>query len=150
MSAHDDHLDPDKHLWPVELPEWWTDMEDNCKAILKNYGAQHWGEVYRQVYKYTDCGATLGLLCSGQDKPAYNSELARYLADAPVIQLHVSSIVEGCDAETPTVLVDMTKPKALERLRAALTLTEESARALWDEQRMHLHSSLKHKRKDRK
>ena len=149
MSTHDDYLDPDQHLWPVELPDWWPDMEENCTAILKHYGALHWGEVYRQIYKGTVCGPTLGLACAGQDKPVFNAELRRYLADAPVVQLHVSSIVEGSDEETTPILVDLTKPGALERLRQAIAATDKTATDLYNAEFGDLRISRRNKFKRR-
>ena len=133
MSAHDDYLDPDKHLWNDEPPEWWDTMEQNCKEILSEFDCKNWGELYRIVYKYTDCGPSLGIICSYQDKPVYCDELYRFDKTQPVLQIYVSSIVEGLDICTSTHVVDMKIPGANERLMDAIEAVNNEAIELWNE-----------------
>lgn len=135
-SIHNDYLDPDKHLWPEEEPEWWGDMEANCAEFMAEFSSSTgtWFDFYRPVYKYTDCGPSVGVLVHGSESPVYCDELRGVKSDAPVLQVHVSSIVEGSDAVTETYVIDMTKPGALARFWDALEAVNKEACELWEEE----------------
>lgn len=133
MSAHDDYLDPDIHLWPPEPPDWWCDMENNCRDILKEFGAANWGDVYKSIYDDTDCGPSVGIICNEEEKPSYCEDLYRYNPDHPVVSIFVSSIVEGVERTTDTVVVDMKTPGALARLHEAVEKVDKEAKEIWNE-----------------
>lgn len=132
-SMHNDHLDPDKWNSQEEPPEWWDEMEANCAEFMAEFSSKTWYDFYRPVYKGTDCGPTVGVLVHGSDKPVYCDDLRKVKCDDPVVQVYVSSIVEGSEAVTETHVIDMTIPGALERFWAALESVDEEATQLWNE-----------------
>jgi len=85
MSAHDDYLDPDYHLWEPEEPEGY---EEAWQFMNELYGLpddnKDNSKIERGVYKYTDCGAWISFREDG---------------------IELGSIVEGCDFEVPPVSI---------------------------------------------
>lgn len=131
-SMHNDYLDPDRHA-PPEPPEWWDVMEENCREFMAQFSSTDWYGFYRPVYKGTDCGPTVGVRVYGADSPVYCDDLRKVPADAPVLQVHVSSIVEGSNAVTETHVIDMKVEGALKRFWEALESVNAEACDLWDE-----------------
>ena len=127
------HLDPDLHLWEAETPEWWDTMEANCKKLLSDLSCKNWGELYRSIYKNTPCGPSIGILCSGADDFAYNSDLYNFWADSPVIKISVSSIVEGSEAEVPARIIDFRKDDSIELFWKAVEEVDAEASQLGEE-----------------
>ena len=110
-------------------------------AVLQNYGCDHVGDLNRMVYKYTDCGASLGaLVYAGDDNPGnwvYGSDLRELPADAFICALSLSSIVEGVDQCTDTHIVDLFSENfanpayALDAYQKALQAVETEATEIW-------------------
>jgi hypothetical protein len=133
MSAHDDYLDPDRWNSQEEAPEWWDIMEENCRLFLAEFSSKTWFDFYQTIYKRTDCGPSIGVMCHGADGPAYCSELKNYDASHPVVHVYVSSIVEGSEAVTDTHVIDMKVEGALARFWKALEAVNKEAGELWEE-----------------
>ncbi len=85
MGIQDDYLDPDRHLWPAEEPEGYTEAWDYLNDLYgRDEGSRDEGSIKRGVYKYTDCGAwiqfnedgvTLGSIVEGSDFGADSIDL---------------------------------------------------------------------------
>lgn len=135
MSAHDDHLDPDLHLWPAEPPEWIDTAEANRDEIFAGYSAASWGDLYLNLYKYSECGMTVGVQPEGGDanKRVYGNALLDLHKDTPVSAIYLSSIIEGVERMTDTQTVDLKSPDALTRFKAAEEAVEEEAKSIWNE-----------------
>ena len=94
------------------------------------------GELYRTVYKYTACGPSLGVrLTTGETY--YCSDLYEISIDAvrsgevAIVEVYISSIVEGVDGETGTeVLCPGATP---DQFWAAVQRIDEEADAIWKE-----------------
>lgn len=111
-----------------------TTRKLNGWAILKEFDAKHWGDVYRALYKGTGCGVTIGASFAGLTKPVYNGALSQHGPDSEVIALYVSSIVEGCEETTSTRTINLDEPgDAVARLYQACTEVEKEAAAIWNE-----------------
>ena len=132
-SNHNDYLDPDRWDSQEEPPEWWDVMEENCRLFLSEFSSKTWFDFYRVIYKDTSCGPSIGVLCAGSDKPVYCDNLRDYDADQPVVQVYVSSIVEGSESGTETHVIDMKVEGALARFLAALEAVDKEAGELWEE-----------------
>ena len=85
MSMQDDYFDPDRHLWPPEEPEEYTEAWEFLNAAY-NYDKSNRREwsIKHGVYRYTDCGAwikfndrgiKLGSIVEGSDCGADDIEL---------------------------------------------------------------------------
>ena len=135
MSAHDNYLDPDLHLLPAEPPEWIDTAEENREAICSAYLCSSWWELYRTLYKYSDCGITLGVQPEGGDAndPVYCDSLRNLHPETPVSAIYLSSIVEGIERTTDTHTVDLKAPDALARFKAAEEAVEREALEIWNE-----------------
>lgn len=139
--AHNDYLDPDKYGGGDggEPPDWYEDMLDNCQEFMDEFSTKSWGEFYRIIYKNSACGPSIGVMLfdgieqEGIRRPVYCEQLYKVPASAPVDRVYVSSIIEGSEATTSTIEVDMTKPGALKRFWEALEDIEKEAQALWDD-----------------
>lgn len=130
MSAHDNYLDPDRHLWPEEPPEWYltgqkvvfeffscdmdTMSEEQAKAACK-----------RRLYKSTDCGAWIEFVDGGIE--FYSPQ--HFAAESGGIIL--GSIVEGCDFGTATypLSYDGITP---EMIQERIDAIEKEAAAIWE------------------
>mgnify|MGYP003339749754 FL=1 len=78
------------------------------KAILSEESAQTLAQLQRSAYKYTDAGVSVGFLLddgsylwNGDSRAADPAMIDR------VVDICVSSIVEGSDAEVPPVWIDI-------------------------------------------
>jgi hypothetical protein len=112
----------------------------NLQAILADHSADNIGELARYAYKYSDCGACLGvLLYAGEDNPGrwvYGDDI-RKLTDEFITALSVSSIVEGVEQTTDTHIVDLfddkyeTPEQCAKAYSAALQAVENEANEIW-------------------
>ena len=100
----EDHLDPDKHLWPVEPPEAY-------QTVLDFFGAETEAQCERSIYKYTDCGACIQFTETG---------------------IRLSSIVEGLDFGTAVYPLDYADNFTAADIQARIDAIEKEASALWD------------------
>ena len=58
MGIQDDYLDPDRHLWPAEEPEAYSEAWDYLNNLYQLPQINRCeSRIKRGVYKYTDCGA---------------------------------------------------------------------------------------------
>lgn len=114
MSAHDNYLDPDRHLWSEEPPEWYMEGQKvvfdffSCEEGWTEKECMEWCE--RAAYKYTDCGAWIEFTETG---------------------IVLGSIVEGLDFGTMTYPLSydgITSEMIQERIDAV----EKEADALWE------------------
>lgn len=110
MSAHDDYLDPDRHLHPPEPPEGY---DEAWKFLNETYGQDESNRdesrIKKGVYKHTICGAWIEFKEDG---------------------IQLGSIVEGSDASCQTYFLtwDKTNSEAFfERIEAI----EKEADAIW-------------------
>jgi hypothetical protein len=113
------------------------------RAILAAHDADSLARLARSAYKYTDCGASIGVMVyAGEDNPGrwvYGENLRDIKPDDFVCALSVSSIVEGCDSGTSTHIVDLfneafeTPEHAAQAYAAALDAIDEEARGIWDD-----------------
>jgi hypothetical protein len=91
---HNDYLDPDKHLWPVEAPE-------SYQVVLDFFSAKDEEQAKHFIYKYTNCGAWIEFHDYG---------------------IRMGSIVEGCDFGTAIYVLrykdDFTKEDIQKRIDA--------------------------------
>jgi hypothetical protein len=114
---------------------------ENLKAILGEH--ENVASLARSAYKYTDCGASLGvLLYAGEDNPGkwvYGDELRNLKPDDFITALSVSSIVEGVDRTTETRIVDLfsdafeTPEMAAKAYETALQAVEDEASEIWND-----------------
>ncbi len=100
----EDHLDPDKHLWPVEPPEAY-------QTVLDFFSAENEDQCKRHLYKYTDCGAWI----------AFNEDGIR-----------LGSIVEGCDFGTAIYPLYYADNFTSADIQARINAIEAEATAIWD------------------
>lgn len=121
-------------------PDWYVTATRNARKVFRYLGAKNWGDIYRAIYKGSDCGVTIGIVLENdQDETYYNDDLYKFDAKAPVIAILVSSIVEGVDAGTDTVKIDITKKGTrktgdiIKRLFAGVEEVEAEARYIWDQ-----------------
>jgi hypothetical protein len=127
------HLDPDLHLWTPEPTEQDIKAQRAGQRLLKAYGAENWGQFYRSIYRDTNCGASVGVLFHGADKPVYCDRLYGYGKDSWPLQIYISSIVEGVEQTTDTYIVNLCEPNAGKQLSKAIASVEEEADAIWVE-----------------
>jgi len=135
MSAHDDWLDPDRHLnyagceeIEEKPPIHWA-IRKLVRGRAGDYGLY---EFYRITYKYTDCGPSIGFLVDGEwhycdslfkfynviceelkaegekpNTPRFSTLFSRrFWQRHCVTAISVSSIVEGSDAEVAGSVLD--------------------------------------------
>jgi hypothetical protein len=101
------------------------------------------GQLQRAVYKYVDCGPSMGatvLQPNGEKKRVYCSglySLGTWLEmKDQVIEICVSSIVEGCDQETDTyeiVLEGKTPAKIRKEFWDAVDEVDKEAKSIWNQ-----------------
>jgi hypothetical protein len=116
---------------------------ENLKAILSQHSADNVADLARNAYKYTDCGASVSaLLYAGEDNPGkwvYGDSLRELKADDFITALSVSSMIEGVDQATATIIIDLfdesfeTADMAAAAYGAALDATEKAASDIWNE-----------------
>ena len=101
---HEDALDPDKHLWPVEPPE-------SYQRVLDFFSAENEDQCKRRIYKYTNCGAWIQFKKSG---------------------IGIGSIVEGCDFGTATYPLYYSDDFTSADIQARIDAVEKEASAIWE------------------
>ena len=111
---------------------------DNLRAILDAHNAENFARLARSAYKYTDCGASVGVRLE-DGSCHYGDSLARLPEGAAIVALLVSSIIEGSEATTSTHTVNLldetfeTPAMAVAAYDAALEAVEQEAAAIWHE-----------------
>jgi len=113
----------------------------NLKAILDDHGCETVGQLARNAYKYTDCGAWLSVEVWGYERSTIvHGDAVRDLpTDAPIIAIHVGSIVEGVDGGVDAHIVDLLDEAFEEPAMAAaaynraLEEVEKEAEDIWNE-----------------
>jgi hypothetical protein len=125
-------------------------MTNLTGAIAKRYDNP--ADLFRSLYKYTDCGAQAGILVEetihaptssdpwaeeGGTRWVYDArDLPGSWEDIHVLAVSVSSIVEGIDAMTATHVVrveDVSEENFDAAWDAAVAAVEEEADALWND-----------------
>ena len=101
---HEDALDPDRHLWPVEPPEAYN-------TVLQFFSADTEEECERRIYKYTSCGASIKFEETG---------------------VVISSIVEGCNFGTATYPLHYADKFTGADIQARIDAVEKEAEAIWE------------------
>lgn len=124
-----------------EYFEWQDSMEiggiilENLLAILRDHDVENVADLYRTLYKYTDCGPWLSVLL--HDGTWRHSHELDGIQNRDVRALLVGSIVEGSDAEVTGCEVDLIKFDEPEHAVAAFNHEVDQvntyACALWDE-----------------
>jgi hypothetical protein len=132
--------DPHAPYNQSEDPSWYVTATRNAESIFRYFGAKNWGQVYRALYKGTDCGVSIGIkLESENDETYYCDDLYKFDVKTPVVAILISSIVEGVDATTETVEINITKKGTrktgtiIKRLFAACEAVEKEAKYIWDQ-----------------
>ena len=108
-------------------------------ALSERYDSPR--EFYRAVYKYTDCGPSVGLLVQGRgwlwcdrlrDLGSFEDMRAR---GETVEAVAVSSIVEGTDAEVPAIEATWEEIQAdpWARIDAIVDEVDRAAQSIWDD-----------------
>lgn len=111
----------------------------NLKAIFDDHGCETIGQLQRNAYKYTDCGAWLAVEVWGYEQlTVVHGDAVRDLPkDAPITGIHVGSIVEGCDVGVEPICIDLLDEAfeepamAVAAYNAALEAVEKEADAIW-------------------
>lgn len=148
-KMHNDHLDPDRYFADEPLTNW------AIAEVFGDYGSL--AELYRQVYKSTACGPTIGAMIAYVDETDeegfpinktewfYCAELRQWGTfkdmdeqGALVMALSVSSIVEGIDATTETITIEIdhesTDPDEIRtRFWDAVQWVNSEAEILWNQ-----------------
>ena len=115
-------------------------IAENLQAILDHYGVETVRGLNRSLYKYTECGASLGVkLHDGTWR--YSGDLEG-IPNGNVRQLLVGSIVEGSDVDVTADAIDLADPRfmdeggeniALDTFNATVQWVNDEACRLWDE-----------------
>ena len=119
---------------------------DILRLAFEDFGFESLYELYRNTYKCTPCGPSVGALVRSIDKEDrwYYCDDLRTLPrfmEMPakgieVLRLEVGSIVEGLDVECDSVVVELedTDPDTFSKnYWAAVDAVNEEASQLWDE-----------------
>jgi len=141
-------------------PEFDIDQDDNKYFAEAFPNADSPAELYRQVYKYTDCGAYLSMTIeyvevSGTCFDDYHEKMVqktlhcdelRHLGTWKemdergqlIVSFIVGSIVEGVDYDTDNIEVDAKQldqepSEYRSRFYAALQEVEDQARSIWND-----------------
>jgi hypothetical protein len=114
----------------------------NLAAILADQGAETVWELSRYVYKFTDCGALVGVMVYHEGDEGtwvFGSDIAKLKGDDGLIcALSVSSIVEGVEQCTETYAIDLfderfaTPADAVKAFAACVAEVEKEAQAIWN------------------
>lgn len=110
----------------------------NLQAILDDYGVTDVANLYRSIYKYTECGPWLSVqLHDGTWKHCHE---LRGIENGNVRALLVGSIVEGSDAEVTADPIDLMDymdeggdAKAVADFSNEVEQVNREACRLWDE-----------------
>jgi hypothetical protein len=126
-------------------PEYQQEVLDNemLKAAFPDYDGPY--GLYRATYKYTPCGPTVGMTLRDPEGKLHTL----YCDDLPMLwkafdekgwlvtQIKVSSIVEGIDACTDTITIEVLDKSSAEELThdfyAAVEDVDAEADSLWAE-----------------
>jgi hypothetical protein len=100
---HEDYLDPDKHLWPVEAPE-------SYQVVLDFFSAKDEEQAKHFIYKYTNCGAWIEFHDYG---------------------IRMGSIVEGCDFGTAIYVLRYKDDFTKEDIQKRIDAIEHEANEIW-------------------
>jgi hypothetical protein len=132
------YRDPMSPEYAQEAPD-----NENVKAAFAEYdGPWH---LYRATYKYTDCGPSVGFCLldpEGQIHNVYCDSIPESWKEWDdkgwlVCALSVSSIVEGIDACTETIVVPVSRDSTPEQIKSAYYAAVEEvnaeANSLWQE-----------------
>lgn len=116
MSAHDDNLDPDRHLWPAEPPECYMEGQEVIAEFFSvevsdTTQAQFENDVARVLYKATSCGAWIEFHDWG---------------------IRLGSIVEGADIGTATYPLHYADKFTSKDIQDRIDAIEAEASAIWD------------------
>ena len=141
-------------------PEFDIDQKDNRYFAQAFPDADSPAELYRQVYKYTDCGAYLSMTIeymevSGTCFDDYHEQIVQKTLHCDelrqlgtwramdergqlIVSFTVGSIVEGVDEGTDNIEVeakqlDETPSEYRKRFDAALTEVEQQADCIWND-----------------
>jgi len=119
---------------------------DILRLAFEDFGFESLYELYRNTYKCTPCGPSVGALVRSidkQDRWYYCDELRtlpRFMEmpakGIEVLSLQVGSIVEGLDVDCDSVVVELedTDPDTFSKnYWAAVDTVNEEASQLWDE-----------------
>ena len=117
---------------------------DILRLAFEDFGFESLYELYRNTYKCTPCGPSVGALVRSidkEDKWHYCDDLRTLpcFMEMPakgieVLRLEVGSIVEGIDLECESVVVELTDPDTFSKnYWAAVDAVNEEACQLWDE-----------------
>lgn len=113
-------------------------IAQNLQAILDDNGAVDVADLYRSIYKYTDCGPWLSVqLHDGTWKHCHE---LRGIDNGNVRALLIGSIVEGSDAEVLGKVIDLIdyddeggEQQAVAAFNHELDQVNDEACRLWDE-----------------
>jgi|14BtaG_2_1085337.scaffolds.fasta_scaffold58323_3 hypothetical protein len=109
MSIHDDYLDPDRHLWPAEEPEVYSDAWRYLNELYsRDKDNRDESLIERGVYKYTDCGAWIQFNENG---------------------VKLGSIVEGSDHGANPI--DLTWKEIPVKFTSSLQVIEDQCDLIW-------------------
>lgn len=109
MGIQDDYLDPDRHLWPAEEPEAYSEAWDYLNNLYhrpEDNRDEAW--IKRGVYKYTDCGASIEFNENG---------------------VKLGSIVEGSDFGADSI--DLTWKEIPSKFTSSLQAIEDQCELIW-------------------
>lgn len=110
MSIQDDYLDPDRHLWPAEEPEDYTEAWEflnDCYNLDKDNRREN--SIKRGVYKHTDCGAWIEFKDTG---------------------IELGSIVEGSDCGADEI--NLSWKEVPTKFWESLQAIEDQCKLIWD------------------
>ncbi len=113
MSAHDDYLDPDRHLWPADPPECYL---NGTATVMEFFSVEiddaDWQErCARRLYKSTDCGAWIEFHDWG---------------------IRLGSIVEGCGFGTATYPLHYADDFTTKDIQDRIDAIECEASTIWE------------------
>lgn len=110
-------------------------IADNLQAILDDNDAENVAQLYRTIYKYTDCGPWLSVKL--HDGTWVHCGHLQHVENNNVRALLVGSIVEGSDAEVSGDVLDLmiyeTPAQALAAFDAEVEEVNDRACELWHE-----------------
>ena len=122
-----------------ELPGEYTTAANNARKLFKHFGANTWGDVYRALYKGTDCGVSVSIAVEGAEKLFHGNDLYKFDCNAPVCAVQIGSIVEGVDFDCATLTLDLTQKgtrktgNIVKRLFALVAEVEAEAKYIWQQ-----------------
>ena len=115
-------------------------MAQHLEALLAFYGRDNFAQVDRALYKYTDCGAYLGLYPWEGDGIWSGSQRMKEVRPGDIRSIGVGSIVEGTDAcpemqwlQMTDYAEDETSDRFIKDFFDAVEVVEKWAAEIWDE-----------------